>query len=182
MGYLEKKLQAIISTLNNWKYYSGNLYVMTSDTAPSPFVASRTSAGTLSLSGSPYQAFNNGTSNNFGCWYTSAGGYTQANLIFNLTKEIKIKTITYSFYNTFSGGSANGTNHIEIYDGTSWIEIYNVAWNTEAERSGTIDISAGAYADTLIYGIRAKTSYSGGSTSANGYVRKCQVTEWYEKG
>ena len=181
MGYLEKKLKAI-TAVGGWKLMTGNLYVMTANNLPSPFVASRNDNNLMSSLGSPYQAFNNGASNNFGGRYTSAGGYTQANLIFNLTKEIKIKTITYSFYNTFSGGTANGRNHIEIYDGTSWIEVYNVVWSSVAERAGTIDISAGAYADTLIYGIRARTRYSSGSTSAYGYVRKCQVTEWYEKG
>lgn len=59
MSYLSKKLLTIIQSLNSWVLKTTNLVVMTSNTAPSPFVASMITGKT---SGEAYQVFDTSTS------------------------------------------------------------------------------------------------------------------------
>ena len=163
MGYLEKKLQAIISTLNNWKLNTGNLYVMTSNSAPSPFVASGYSTGNPSET-SYWNGFDNNESTD--CqYYTGTGGYWQ--LLFGGT-IIKIQKLEVRFKSALSG-------RVRIYgllENDTWSQIDT--WTVSATTANYTRYPT----QSEVKGI--KVYWDGGSNFHA--LNKCQVTEWYEKG
>ena len=174
MGYLEKKLQAIISTF--WKLKTGNLYVMTSNSAPSPFVASAYSSGAIFINREPYQSFNNNTGDNYqGSIYS--GNYFGASLAFN--KTIRASKVTASMS---IGADHSVTYIIELLKlGGGTEQILSTAISSGGSYSNTITLSA-AQQQLQIIGIRHRGVFLSGGSGVQVYLKKCQVTEWYEKG
>ena len=159
MGYLEKKLLAIVSTINAWKYKSGNLYVMTSDSAPSPFVASKSN-----LDGSAYMAFNNNSGNSvYKIIQAITSGYSQ--LLFN--KEVKVKTISIVWSSTTADRAGL---RCQLLVNGSWTDVASYSTGTQ-----TVSL-----AGTLATGIRFYFATQNSSEYHNFGCSKMQVTEWYE--
>lgn len=158
----------------NWKLKTGSLYTMTSNTTPSPFVASGTQNTAFSKYGSPYQAFDGSDSNGYGADLYDEGKYIEATLIFNLSKSIRIKKLYYSFYCASSG---TNTRQIWLQIDGKWVSVMNV--KVSGGSSGTIDIGSGQYADSIVTGIRARCT---SLPSRDTYIREIKVTEWLEKG
>lgn len=158
----------------NWKLKTGSLYTMTSNTAPSPFVASGTQNTVFSKYGSPYQAFDGSDSNGYGADLYDEGKYIEAIIMFNLSKSIKIKKLYYSFY-CKSGGT--NTRQIWLQIDGKWVSVMNV--KVSGGSSGTIDIGSGQYADSIVTGIRARCT---SLPSRDTYIKEIKVTEWLEKG
>ena len=165
----------------NWRLRTGNLYDMTSDNAPSPFVATRTNNNIVTARGSSWQAFTNADADNFGCWVTNSGGYTQCNLAFNQSKQIRISKVTYAYNITGISTWGGGNFYIDIFNGSSWVQVFTQGFTTNGVRSGVLNVLA-LQPTMLATNIRARTVYGSGAESHNYYIRKLQVTEWYEKG
>ena len=164
----------------SWVLKTGNLYVMTSNSAPSPFVASRTNNNMGTAHGQPYQALNNGNSNLFGCWVTNSGGYTQVNLAFNQTKKIRISKVAYAYDVTGIATWGGGTFYIDVFNGSSWVQVFTQGFSTSGVRSGTVNVLS-SYPTMEATNIRSRMVYGSGAEAHTYYIRKVQVTEWYEK-
>lgn len=170
---IQKVLMGVNLIWENWVYKSGSLYTMASANSPSPFVVTGRQVNNFSKYGSPYQAFDGVVSNGFGADLYDAGAILEATIIFNLPKQIRIKTLTWSFdQNSGSDGRA-----IWLQINGEWVTVYGVT--DSGLDSGTIDIGSGAYKDSIVTGIMARCTSQG---SRNAFIREIKVTEWYEKG
>ena len=177
MGYLEKKLQAIIMALDAWKLMTGNLYVMTSNTTPSPFVASAYHNSPSFIYREPYQSLNNNTGDNYQASVNS-GKYFGANLTFS--KTVKIKTFTVSLTtNTYgSGGTVDYVIDIKLPD-NSFQEVYRSTRSQGTTLATDITLDTDDQVECI--GIRHYVVWRTGDYTPC-LLKKCQVTEWYEKG
>lgn len=171
---LSKICKGSIALWENWKLKTGSLYTMTSNTTPSPFVASGTQSTSFSKYGSPWQAFDGNDSNGYGADLYDNGSYVEAIIKFNLSKSIKIKKLYYSFYCKSSG---TNTRQIWLQINGNWVSVMNV--KVSGASSGTIDIGSGQYANSVVTGIRARCT---SLPSRDTYIKEIKVTEWLEKG
>jgi hypothetical protein len=174
MGYLEKKLQAIIMA-QGWKFKIGNLFVMTSDNAPSPFVASAYNNGAYNIGGSPYMAFNNNKSSYYQGSYTNNNTYVGA--LINLNKTIKLRKLAINLENV-SGFTNNTRGYVDVYNDGSWVNVYDSGAKTNA---WSVDTTLNLNYDGVTQ-IRTRIVYVSGATAGQGRIKELQVTEWYEKG
>ena len=174
MGYLEKKLQAIIMA-QGWKFKTGNLYVMTSDSLPSPFVASAYNNGAYNIGGSPYMAFNNNKDSYYQGSYTDNNAYVGA--LINLNKTIKLRKLAINLENV-SGFTNNTRGYVDVYNNGSWVNVYDSGAKVNA---WSVDTTLTLEYDDVAQ-IRARIVYTGGATAGQGRIKELQVTEWYEKG
>ena len=161
MGYLQTKLKAIIATIDTWKFKSGNLYVMTSNTEPSPFVASGSN-----INNSAFQAFNNNTGNNVNTVVVNAYREGWAQLLFN--QEVKVKKIEIAWSSTT--GTRSGIR-CQLLVNDVWT---NVAGYTGTSQTVNVD-------NILATGIRFYYNTENNSESHSLSCSKMQVTEWYEQ-
>lgn len=160
-----------IITPSGYTLKTGSLYTMTGATTPSPFVVTGRQVNNFSKYGSPYQAFDGTNSNGFGADLYDSGAILEATIKFNSSKNIKIKTLTWSFDQ--NSGNDGRAIWLEI-DGV-WQSIYSVT--DSGLDSGIIDVGSGVYKDSIVTGIMARCTSQG---SRNAYIREIQVTEWYE--
>lgn len=152
---------AICGKHSSWKHRVGNFYVMTGDSAPSPFVASKSN-----LNNSAFQAFNNNTGNNVNTVVVNAYREGWAQLLFN--QEIKVKTISINWGNTT--GSRAGLR-CQLLVGGVWT---NVASYSTSSQTVNLD-------NVLATGIRFYYNTENNIESHNLNCSRMQVTEWYEK-
>ena len=171
---LDKVIYNGTTVWENWKLKTGSLYKMTSNTTPSPFVASGTQNTAFNKYGSPWQAFDGSDSNGYGADLYDNGNYVEAIIKFNLSKSIRIKKLYYSFYCKSSG---TNTRQIWLQIDGKWVSVMNV--KVSGASSGTIDIGSGKYADSIVTGIRARCT---SLPSRDTYIKEIKVTEWLEKG
>lgn len=176
MGYLEKKLQAIISTLDTWKLKTGNLYVMTGNSAPNPFVATSYQSGAVFIYREPYQSFNNNTGDNYQ-GSIGSGNYFGARLDFNLSKLVKAKKIEASM--EFGGSGSTIDYKIDLITSSGTIQILNTRISSGGTYNGAVNVSEANQVE--IIAIRHYVTYVGGA-AVPCMLKKCQITEWYEKG
>lgn len=170
MNYLNKKLQAIISTLNTWKLKTGQLYNMTSATTPSPFVVS---GGANAIFHEPYTIFN--TSGDTPVWNSFSSP------IMNLSKRY----IPTKFYFNVGSNTPQGNQTWYIQgstNGSTWVTIASHA-------TGNV---GGGWGNTSGYPL---TSLTPDNSTGYQYLRvvkptswagqvgslKLWVTEWYEQ-
>lgn len=156
-----------------WTFLSGTMYIMTSDSLPSPLTASAYNNGAYSISGSPYQACDNNNSTAYSGNYTNSGQYVGVNL--NLGRSIRLTKLYYNLAN--AGGYSNSVNgYVDVYSNGTWINVYNSGgqgsgWNGSATL--TIDYP-------MVTQIRARVQYNSGATAGTGRIYGLQVTEWYD--
>ena len=175
MTYLKKKLQAIISTLDAWKLKTGNLYLMTSNSAPSPFVATNYNSGAIFIYRDPYQSFNNNTTDNYQGSIAS-GNRFGARLDFNLAKLIKATKVSATME---VGGSGSTVDYkIDLITSSGTIQILNTRISSGGSYNSTVNIAE--INQVEIIAIRHYVTYVSGS-AVPCMLKKCQITEWYEK-
>lgn len=161
---------AVATSAAQNKIKTGNYYIMTSDTTPSPFVASTFNNSAYALGGSPYQVFDN---NNTTAYYgntTSAGAYVGASLAFN--NSITVRKVYFKGTNA-SGKSNQGNFKVELLVSGVWTMILDYNVGSGGGYDGTLTVS---YAN--VTGIRCRFQYGSGSTDSQALLYSCQVTEW----
>ena len=173
MGYLEKKLQAVVSTINQWTLKTGQLYEMTSDSLPSPFTCSRSAVGSVALTGNTYDAFNSNASAPRG-QYASNGEGVVYTINFNVDDKYRPSEIAWDYY---SGNTINLTLTITGYYADDSTVTLKSANTTAQYNSGTQSLSLTEALSKITISL-IKT----GGLDDSIYVKYCQVTEWYEKG
>jgi len=194
MGYLEKKLQAIISTINTWKLKTGNFLVLTSNTAPTPFTACAVyvanSNGTptyanytnLSVSNA-YYVSDGATTPLADSWYSD---YIKMGIMAEVkwSVPIRIKTVVVTFQ---LNSKATRTTYCKVVgldasNNETQLGIYSLYTPTQVDyviRTATI---ASSDVTTEYYGIRAYIYNSEYTAGRAMYIQTLQMTEWYGKG
>ena len=160
--WLGEKYIAPATEETTWTYKTGNLVKMTSNSAPSPFKATyKTSGGTVS--GSAYQAFDNGTSTSLQVSYPNAADlYVQL----DFGKSIKVGKFTY---NMTASGQSTYSNYVKGIkaDGST----VNLKSNTTC--SGTVTVTDGNEYTGIRFGCTGRTDLIFN-------FKELQITEWYE--
>lgn len=194
MGYLEKKLQAIISTINTWKLKTGNFLVLTSNTAPTPFTAcavyvansngTPTYANYTNLSVSNAYYVSDGSSSTLAdSWFKD---YVKKGIMAEVkwSVPIRIKTAVVTFQQNIDAGKIDYVKIVGLSaTGTeTQLGIYS---NTVATRYDYIIKTAtinSSDVNTEFYGIRAYLYNSEPAAGRAMYIQTLQMTEWYGKG
>ncbi len=157
---------------------TGNLFAMTSNTSPTPFVVSDWSTSgcfwgddnTLA-----YKAFKGDSS----YYYKQAnvvGNYCGAQILFNQsTKKIFPVTIVWRGVNADAGdGGGGGSVDIQYRNSSgTWVNLGHVEDNG-ASQTSTMD------GNTEVTGLRIRTNYGSGSSKWL-EVGPVRVTKWYEQ-
>ena len=171
MGYLEKKLQAIIMA-QGWKFKTGNLYDLTSNTSwaeGTPLVQYSAGAGSAlnSTAASPYLTFDNDINTK-----STSVIVDRIRAQITWTKPRKMVKITSSVYRS---------NIIKLYgikkDNSTVLLGEKSRSSSDTKYNDTFTISD----ETEYYGI-AIDCYESGYPGRNQFIYELQVTEWYEKG
>jgi len=194
MGYLEKKLQAIISTIDTWKLKTGNFLVLTSNTAPTPFTAC--AVYKASLNGTPILSNYTNLSVSNAYYVSDGSSSTLADSWFNdyvnngVMAEIKwsvpirIKNVVSTYQENAKAGE---TAYLKVVglsasDVETQLGIYSLYFASQADyviRTATI---ASSDVTTEFYGVRAYLYNSGLIGARAMYIQTLQMTEWYGKG
>lgn len=163
---------AICGKHSSWKHRVGNFYVMTSANTPSPFVANN--LNTI-FGGQAWNAFDDNTST--GCTGGSNhkwDGWTEIKIDFGGTviKPKKIILRTNNLLDTTRGIRV-------IQDSSSGIVLLNAGQKVGgSQMSANVDTEFSISSDVVC---SALFVYLVGNPQVQVTLRKCQVTEWYEK-
>ena len=193
MGYLEKKLQAIIMA-QGWKFKTGNFLLLTSNTTPTPFTACAV-----------YQATSNGTPtyanytnyNVSNAYYIADGnvstladswsfGSVACGLMGEIkwSKEIRINKIVVNYRHNLLSGK---TVYVKVVglDGSNnetQIGLYSYIYPLTINDTVITATITSTDSDTAYYGIRADSYNSEPTAGRSLHIQDVRVTEWYEKG
>lgn len=151
---------------------TGNYYIMTSDTTPSPFVASTFNNGAYSTAGSAYQAFDNNNGTYYAGNTTVSGQYVGAQITFN--NSINLRKIGVRIGNAGGGRSNGGNIKVDVLTNGSWTNIINYGVSAGGEYEN-YNVSA-MYSN--VTAIRGYFVYGSGSTASYAYIYHLQVIEW----
>lgn len=146
-----------------WVLTTGNLYIMTSNTTPSPFSCEGYATGSPSDT-DYWRGFDNSYSNDVQ-YFTGTGGYWQV----NLDDFYKIVTASIKFKSATTGTlKLQGKNSSGV-----WVDLWS---QSVSATTTTYSVSAD---DTIE--VEALRVYWSGSSNFHA-LYECQVTEWYQKG
>lgn len=160
-----------------WRHKTGNLVIMTSNSAPSPFTVNRQNPyGSFSYSTSNYYyAFdnNNGTNVRINTSKpSSTNGYADCRLDFHKTIRIVKMTVNASC-NTISTDGSSGLRILgPSYTSVKEVNLTNSSYDFSSQGKGYIEANGLEF--------YCRTSVSG--QSYYGQVNDVQITEWYEEG
>ena len=180
MGYLEKKLQAIISA-QGWKFKTGNLYDLTSNTSwaeGTPLVQYSTGTGSTlgATATSPYLTFDNDTA--------TKSTSTIVDRLWGQMKWTKPRRLSKVTSYVYQNNNSSGKKTRKLYG----IKADNstVLLGTKENAIGSGDQTLNetwtiADTDAIYYGL-ALDIYEVGYPGRVIYLYELQVTEWYEKG
>ena len=194
MGYLEKKLQAIISTINTWKLKTGNFLVLTSNTAPTPFTAC--AVYVANSNGTPtYANYTNLSVSN--AYYVSDGATTpladswfndyakqgiMAEVKWSVPIRIKTAVVTFQQNSSVTQTSYCKVVGLDISGNETQLGIYSQYYSTSHNYTIWTATINSSDVTTEFYGIRAYIYDSEPTAGRARYIQTLQMTEWYGKG
>ena len=179
MGYLEKKLQAIISA-QGWKFKTGNLYDLTSNTSwaeGTPSVKTASSGSTLGTTrADSYLSFDNDNATK-----PANGVVSRLYAEMKWTKPRRLSKVTsYVYQNQNSAGKK--TRKLYGINSDDSLTLLGTKENNVSSGDQTLNETwTIADTDAIYYGIAFdiyEVTYPGRYI----YLYELQVTEWYEKG
>ena len=169
----------IFNGVEVWKkitkeYKTGDLFYMTSNTTPAPFVVTAEVNGAYEGddTSQAYKTFRNSYFVKKG---TVAGQYVGSRLTFNLTKKIYPVTILWKGVNE-AGGGAGGGGKSQL-----WLRNASGSWyvadeDTDPGPQRTYTMNG----NTIITGVGVRTIYGSGDWKYL-TVGPCRITAWYEE-
>lgn len=168
MNYLRRKLTAVIASLNTWVLKAQNLYTLTSNTAPSPFIASLLTSVT---SGTAYNVFDNNSGTAIVANYFSPSDYgLGAQILFGRSLRLS-KFIVRGLRSGQTNWKCTIVG-IKEDDTTQVIHSANVSVSVNV----TID---SLDKETAFKGIKVYIDTRGDLICT---LYSCQVSEYYERG